>query len=160
MRWMPLAAAALVAAPSLSRAQAPSGPVAGLSVAGGGELGLVSSFDKGVGELALLGGWELGTLGLRPEVSVALGLAPDGNVAIRPGLSWSPAEYPLRVRVALDASNARDRKLHWRWLMVGGAAELRLTGRLSFDAGLDLGIPLGDNIGLPVLVRVGSSLRF
>lgn len=161
MRCTPLlVAAALVAAPSLAHAQAPSGPVAALSLAGGGELGLVESFDKGVGELTLLGGWELGVLGLRPELSVALGVAPDGNVALRPGLSWSPAEFPFRARIALDASNARERKMHWRWLLIGGAAELRLTGRLSFDAGLDLGVPLGDNMGLPVLVRVGSSLRF
>jgi hypothetical protein len=155
-----LVAVALAAAPPLAHAQAAAGPVVALSLAGGGELGLVSSFDKGVGELALLGGWELGTLGLRPELSIALGVAPDGNVALRPGISWSPPEFPFRARLALDASNARDRKLHWRWLMIGGAAELRLTGRLSFDAGVDLGIPLGDNIGLPVLLRVGSTLRF
>lgn len=159
-RSLCLLVAALAVSPLTATGQEPAGPVVALSLAGGGELGMTRSYDKGVGELALLAGWELGLLGLRPELSLALGVAPDANVAIRPGVSWSPGGYPFRARVALDAANARERDLHWRWLLVGGAAELRLTGRLSFDAGLDLGWPLGDNMGLPVLVRVGSTLRF
>lgn len=159
MRRPLLLALALAVAPSVARSQEAPGPVVGLSLAGGGELGLASRFSKGVGELALLGGWELGAYGLRPELSFALGVQPDRNVAVRPGLSWSPGEYPFRVRVAFDASNARDRGLHWRWLLLGAAYEVRLTGRLSLDAGVDVGSFLGNDIGVPVLFRVGATLH-
>jgi len=156
----PLVSLVALFAAGPAAAQSPSGPTVSLSLAGGGELGLVESFEPGVGEVAGTLGWELGVLGLRPEVQLAIGVAPDGHVALRPGVSWSPAGFPLRARVAVDAANARERDLHWRWLLVGAGAEVRLTGRLSFDAGLDLGFPLGDNIGIPLLARVGSTLRF
>jgi len=158
-RALPLLALALAAPPRLAAAE-PAGPVVSLSLAGGAETGLVESQPAGVAEIAGTFGWDVGASGLRPELQLAVGVAPDGHYAIRPGISWSLPGAPFRVRAALDASTARERDLHWRWLLLGGAAELRLTGRLSFDAGLDLGIPLGNDIGIPLLLRVGSSLRF
>ena len=154
--WLPLA---LLAAPAPARADV-SGPVVHVSLAGGGELGLDPGEKGGVFEIAAAGGWELGKWGLRPEVEVALGFAPDSNVALRPGVSWSVPGAPLRLRVALDASNARNRDLGWRWLLLGAAFEVRITGRLGFDAGVDLGGPISGQAGLPVLLRLGTSLRF
>ena len=157
-RALLVVAAALATAPALSSAQVP-GLTGSLSLAGGSELGLDSG-KAGLFELAATAGYELGTMGLRPELGLAVGLAPDGHLALRPGLSWSVPGFPLRLRVAVDASNARDSSFGWRWLLVGGAAELRLTGRLAFDGGLDLGLPLAGKAGVPILLRVGTSLRF
>ena len=152
-------ALALAAVPASPRAEV-SGPVVHVSLAGGGELGLDPGEKGGVFEIAAAGGWEVGRWGLRPEVEVALGLAPDSNVALRPGVSWSMPGAPLRLRIALDASNARNRDFGWRWLLLGAAWEVRLTGRLGFDAGVDLGGPISGQAGLPVLLRLGTSLRF
>jgi len=152
-------ALAVLASPASAGAEV-SGPVLHVSLAGGGELGLDPGEKGGVFEIAAAGGWELGKWGLRPEVEIALGLAPDSNVALRPGLSWAAPGAPLRLRIALDAANARNRDFGWRWLLLGAAVEVRLTGRLGFDAGIDLGGPLTGQAGLPVLFRLGTSLRF
>jgi hypothetical protein len=157
-RALLVVAAALAAAPAFSSAQV-DGPTGSLSLAGGSELGLDSG-KAGLFELAATAGYELAGIGLRPELGLAVGFAPDGHVALRPGVSWSTPGFPFRLRVAVDASNARDSSFGWRWLLVGGAAELRFTGRLGFDAGLDLGVPLSGKAGVPVLLRVGTSLRF
>jgi hypothetical protein len=136
-----------------------AGLTAGASLGGGGELGL-SSGKAGVLELEVAVGWELPSLGLRPELAAALGVAPDGHVALRPGLRWSLPAFPLQLRVALDASNARSGGLDWRWLLLGAAGELRVTGLLGFFAEIDTGAPLAEDAGLPLLVRGGASFRF
>lgn len=157
-RSLLLVAAALAAIPAGASAEA-AGPTGTLSLAGGSELGLDAG-KAGVVEIAATAGWELGALGLRPEMGLAIGLAPDTHLALRPGLSWSVPGYPFRLRLAADASNARQSSFGWRWLLVGGAAEIRLTGRLGFEAGLDIGLPLAARAGVPVLLRVGTSVRF
>jgi hypothetical protein len=156
-----LACAALAIAPAVARPQESPhpGPTGDLSLAGGTELGLESG-KSGLVEVAATAGWELGTYGLRPEVGLVAGFAPDGHVALRPGISWSVPGYPFRLRVAADVANARDSSFGWRWILVGGGAELRLTGRLAFGAGVDLGVPLAGEAGVPLLFRVGSSVRF
>ncbi|HSN15101.1 MAG TPA: hypothetical protein VLT61_10740, partial [Anaeromyxobacteraceae bacterium] len=97
--------------------------------------------------------------GVRPELGVGLGLAPDTHLALRPGVRWVAPELPVQLRLALDWSNARaDRR--WRWLLIGGAFELRWTSAFSLFAGLDLGFPVGKDAGLPLLARGGASFRF
>jgi hypothetical protein len=57
-------------------------------------------------------------------------------------------------------SNARDSGLRWRWLLVGAAAELRLTGLFGLYGEIDTGAPLNAKAGLPLLLRAGASFRF
>jgi hypothetical protein len=59
----------------------------------------------------------------------------------------------------MDWSSARDEK-RWRWLLIGGAAELRWTSAFSLVGGLDLGIPIGSRAGMPLLIRGGAAFRF
>lgn len=156
-----LALAALLAAASLtaSAQEHPTGLAGTFSLAGGGELGLDEG-KAGVLELEATVGWELQDSGVRPELGLALGVAPDTHVALRPGLRWSLPTVPIQLRVALDAANARDRSLRWRWLLVGAAAELRFTSVLGLYAEVDTGAPLNSDAGLPLLVRGGASFRF
>lgn len=161
-------AALAVAAPTRASAQErqqqqPTGLTATLSYAIGGELGLSEDEDKGgagVSEIEATLGWEIESLNLRPEVGVVLGLNPDTHVALRPGVRWILPSLPLQIRFALDASDARDRSLQWRWLLVGVAAEVRLTSVLGLFAGVDSGVPLSSEAGLPLLMRGGASFRF
>jgi hypothetical protein len=160
-----LALAAVLAVPMAGFAQegasagAPTGLTASISLGGGGELGLDSG-KAGIFELEALVGWELPSLGLRPELAAALGLAPDNHVALRPGLRLALPGYPIQLRVALDAANARDRDFGWRWLLVGAAAELRFTNLLGLYAEVDTGVKLSSAGGLPLLFRAGASFRF
>jgi hypothetical protein len=162
-----LALAALVAlAPAAAVAEGeplPQPPSTGLTAAvalgGGGELGLERG-KAGVLELEVAVGWELQALGLRPELGAALGVAPDGHLALRPGVRWSIPGFPLQLRLAADGSNARDADFHWRWLLLGAAAEVRFTGLLGLYGEIDTGAPLGSRAGLPLLVRGGASFRF
>jgi hypothetical protein len=158
----PLLAAVLASVPAAAHAAdaPPSGLTASFSLAGGGELGLDDGQDAGLGELELTAGWELAELGIRPELGLAIGVAPEGHVAIRPGIRWGIAGLPLAVRIAADASNARGDGLRWRWLLVGLAAELRFTSLLGLYAEVDCGAPLNGDAGLPLLVRAGASFRF
>jgi hypothetical protein len=110
-------------------------------------------------ELEAAVGWEA-TDTFRPELAVAFGLAPDSHVALRPGVRISLPGYPLQLRVALDAANARDRDFGWRWLLVGVAAEVRFTSMLGLYAEVDAGAKLRSHAGLPLLVRAGASFRF
>jgi hypothetical protein len=167
MRRLPLAIAlALLVAPLLA-ASAQEGPTPGtptglagtISLGGGGELGLDEG-KAGVLELEGTVGFEIPSLGLRPEIGVAFGLEPDSHVALRPGLRLSLPGYPIQLRVALDAANARGQDFGWRWLLVGAAAELRLTSLLGLYAEIDTGAKLSSDAGLPLLVRAGASLRF
>jgi hypothetical protein len=162
----PALAAALVAAlaaPALAQEPEPqplsTGLTALVSLGGGAELGLEEG-KNGVLETEVTVGWEIESIGLRPELAAVLGLAPDGHVALRPGFRWSLPALPIQLRVALDASNARDTDLRWRWLLVGAAAEVRLTGLLGLYGEIDTGAPLGSEAGLPLLVRGGASFRF
>lgn len=161
-----LALAAASMLPTLARAAPPGAPgPTGLtfaaSLAGGGELGLdPGEGDEGVVEVEGIVGYEWAGPGLRGEVGLALGLDPDTHVAVRPGVRWSMPQLPLQLRVALDAATSRESGLHWRWLMVGLAAEVRLTGLLGLYAEVDTGAPLSSEHGVPLLGRVGASFRF
>lgn len=160
-----LALLLLAAAPLAALSQEPgptpisTGLAASVSLGGGAELGLEEG-DAGVLELEAAIGWEFESAGVRPELAVAFGVAPDGHVALRPGLRWSIPDLPIQLRFALDASNARDTGLRLRWLLVGAAAEVRFTGVLGLFGEVDLGVPLGSEAGLPLLVRGGASFRF
>jgi hypothetical protein len=134
-----------------------------VSVGGGGELGLdegEGDGDAGVFELETAVGWELPSVGIRPELAAAFGLAPDGHVALRPGVRVALPGYPIQLRVALDAANARGRDFGWRWLLIGAAAELRVTSLLGLYGEVDTGAKLSSDAGLPLLVRMGASFRF
>jgi hypothetical protein len=154
-------AALLPASPSAEEAPAPmaTGFTATVSMGGGGELGL-SSGKAGVLEIEAGAGYEITSVGLRPELAIAFGLAPDTNVALRPGFRWTIPEFPIQLRVAVDVSNARDGGLHWRWLLVGAAAEVRLTSLFGLYGEVDTGAPLSSTAGLPLLLRGGASFRF
>ncbi len=166
-RTIPLALAAallsLSAAPSSAQEPAPApvstGLTATVSMGGGGELGLDSG-KAGVLEVEAAVGYEMTSIGLRPELALAFGLAPDANVALRPGVRWTIPEFPIQLRAALDLSNARDSGLRWRWLLVGAAGELRLTSLFGLYGEIDTGAPLNSKAGLPLLLRAGASFRF
>jgi hypothetical protein len=138
---------------------APTGLTASASLGAGGELGLESG-KAGVFELELAVGYEIGDIGLRPELAAAFGLAPDSNFAIRPGVRFELPGLPIQLRAALDASTSRGGDLHWRWLLLGAAAELRLTGLFGLFAEVDTGAKLSSSAGLPLLLRAGASFRF
>jgi hypothetical protein len=132
-----------------------------VAVGGGGELGLdEAEGDAGVLELEATIGWELGSSGVRPELGAAFAVAPDAHVALRPGVRLALPGYPIHVRLALDAANARDRDFDWRWLLIGAAAELRLTSLVGLYGEVDTGVKLSKDAGLPLLVRAGASFRF
>lgn len=162
-RLVPVVLAALAPLPGAAQVAAPEGPPTGLaasiSLGGGGELGLESG-KAGVAELEASVGWEIEPVGLRPELAVALGVAPDSHLALRPGVRWTIPAFPIQLRAALDGSNARDTDFHWRWLLFGAAAEIRFTGLLGLYAEVDTGAPLRSDAGLPLLVRAGASFRF
>jgi hypothetical protein len=172
MRRLALAAALSLALPGLAQevapertalaaGGAPTGLTATVALGGGGELGLdEGEGDAGVLELEATVGWEFRPMGIRPELGAAIGVAPDAHVALRPGVRIALPGYPIQVRVALDAANARDRDFDWRWLLVGAAAELRLTSLLGLYAEVDTGAKLSSDAGLPLLVRAGASFRF
>ena len=158
-----LALAALAGAP-LGAAQesgrAPSGTVLTASIAAGPEPGADESRVDGkvVTELEVAAGHEWERIGLRAELAGAVGLQPDGHVALRPGLRLRlPAIAQLRV--ALDASNARNESFSWRYALVGVFAEVRLTGAFGLFAELDVGVPLRGSAGFPLLLRGGASAR-
>lgn len=155
-----LAVAALTL-PALASADGPgpTGLTFTASLGGGGELGLDHG-KAGVTEVEGTVGYELGDSGLRPEVGLALGMDPDTHFALRPGVRWSVPGVPVQLRGALDAANSRESGLHWRWLLVGLAAELRLTGVLGLYAEVDTGAPLASEHGVPLLLRGGASFRF
>jgi hypothetical protein len=157
------ALAAVLSAPALAQEGGPqpvsTGLTATASIGGGAEMGLEEGKD-GVLEAEVAVGWELESIGVRPELAIALGLEPDNHVAFRPGVRVSLPGLPIQLRAALDASNARDTDLRWRWLLVGAAAEVRFTNLLGLYGEIDTGAPLGSEAGLPLLVRAGASFRF
>jgi hypothetical protein len=162
-----LAACAALAWPAAARADAPAAPssfVLAGSLAGGLEPGL-SHGRAGLFELETLAGLDLDASGakagltIRPELALALGLAPDGSLALRPGVRASLPETPLWLRAAFDWSTAREKNGHWRWFLVGVAWELRVTALLGFSVEVDSGVPLSTSAGLPLLVRAGATFR-
>jgi hypothetical protein len=158
---------AALAAAAPASAQEPHVPTTGLaatfSYGGGGELGLDEGEDEhgaGVAEIEATLGYEFESTGLRPEIGVVLGLDPDTHWALRPGIRWSLQTLPIQVRLAFDGSNARDRSMEWRWLLLGVAAELRFTSVLGLFAEVDGGAPLSSEAGVPLLARAGATFRF
>ena len=154
-----LAAALSALLPAADAAASPTGFTGTVSMGGGGELGL-SSGKAGVLEIEAAAGYEFASFGLRPELALAVGVEPDTNVALRPGVRWSIPGFPFQLRGALDASNARSGGLRWRWLLLGAAGEIRLTSLFGLYAEIDTGAPLDSDAGVPLLVRGGASLRF
>jgi hypothetical protein len=140
-------------------AGSPTGLTVTVSLGGGGELGLESG-KSGVLELEGAVGYEFPG-GIRPELAAALGVAPDSNVALRPGVRVGVPSLPIQVRVALDASTSRKATgLDWRWFLVGVAGEVRLTSLLGLYGEIDTGAGLSSKAGLPLLIRGGASFRF
>lgn len=163
MRGLPLCiTCALALCAGVARAQpaapAPSGLVLAASMAAGGETGM-STGKAGLLELELAVGWEHEPTRLRPELAVALSFAPDSSFALRPGLVAGLAQVPVWLRAALDFSTSRGDGLHARWLLFGGAWELRLNTLLALDLGLDFGIPLAGTAGVPIMLRGGGTFR-
>jgi hypothetical protein len=141
-------------------AGSPTGLTVTASLGGGGELGLQSG-KAGVLELEGAVGYELSGGTIRPELAATLGLAPDSNVSLRPGVRFGLPNLPFQVRVALDASTSRHATgLDWRWFLVGVAGEVRLTSLLGIYGEVDTGAGLSSKAGLPLLLRVGASFRF
>jgi hypothetical protein len=153
-----LAALVLALALSPAMAGAADGLVATASIGAGGELGLDHG-DTGVVELELVGGWQFEEAGLRPEVGAVIGFQPDGNFALRPGVRWTLPNVPLQLRAALDFSSSRG-GFGARWLLLGAAYELRVTGVFGLFAGVDSGFPLAQDAGVPLMARFGASFRF
>ena len=155
----------LAVVPSLAAAQPRSGLGTGesglvltLDAGGGTAIGAGTQYTpSGRGELELTGGIEL-PYGIRPEVALVLGFAPDGHVGFRPGVHVALPEMPLYVRAAADLSNVSGSG-RWNWLLGGVGAELRLTGTLGAFAEADLGIPLRSDVGVGLLARAGISVR-
>ena len=153
-----LLAAACSVAGTAAAVEPATGLVVTAGIGGGAELGLGEQ-KAGVAEAEVSAGWEHAPTGLRPELALGLGLAPDGHLAVRPGVRYVSPDAPIQVRVALDWSNARAEK-RWRWFLIGAATELRWTSAFSLVGGLDVGIPLGPESGMPLLVRGGAAFRF
>lgn len=164
-----IAACALaLARPTAARAEpaAPAEPTnfvffAGLG--GGVEAGL-SHGKPGLLELETGAGLDIGAtaagtgLVIRPEVALALGVAPDLHVAVRPGVRVAVPGTPLWLRGAVDWSNARDRS-GWRWILVGAAWEVRMTSVLGFSFEADTGVPATNAAGLPLILRASATFR-
>jgi hypothetical protein len=158
-----LAAPAPAQEPPTAPADSAGGLVLAATLGGGVEAGLDSG-SAGLFEVELLAGWALPAtasagLIIRPELGVALGLAPDTHAALRPGVRLTIPETPLWLRAAFDWSNARGEDPRWRWLLVGVAWETRLTALLGLNVEADTGIPLSSGAGLPLLVRAGATFR-
>ena len=172
-----IAACAALASPSLASAQAgraessdrsaqggPTALVLGGSLGGGVELGLGHG-KAGLLELELLAGWDIEAsaartgLTIRPELALALGAAPDGHVALRPGVRVAVPATPLWLRAAADWSTARGKDPAWRWVLLGAAWEIRMTSFLGFSFEVDTGFPVTNRSGLPLLLRAGATFR-
>jgi hypothetical protein len=137
---------------------APSGVTVAASLGAGAEMGLDQG-KAGLLELEVAGGWEHAPTRLRPELGLAVGVAPGSTFALRPGLRAGLAEVPVWLRAALDFSTANHAGLHARWILFGAAWELRVNTTLSFDLGLDFGVPLTGAGGVPILLRAGGTFR-
>jgi len=164
------ACALALACPAAVRAQpaespAPGDLVVSANLGAGVEAGLDTG-KAGLLEAEATVGWDIeGTTARqgfvwRPELGLALGMAPDFHVALRPGFRVSVPGTPLWLRAAVDWSNARGQDPRWRWLLVGAAWEVRMTSVLGFYAEADTGVKLAGSAGLPILIRAGATFRF
>jgi len=135
-----------------------SGLTVAASIGAGGETGMTQG-KAGLLELEVAAGWEHQPTRLRPELALALGVAPESSIAIRPGLRAGLAQVPIWLRAAIDFSTARDGGMHTRWLLFGAAWELQFNTSLAFDLGLDFGIPLASSSGVPLMLRAGGTFR-
>jgi hypothetical protein len=156
-----LSALALTTGPSPAAAASPSegsGLALATSLGAGGETGMASG-KSGLLELELAGGWEFQATRLRPELAIALGVASETTLALRPGVRAGLADVPVWLRGALDFSTAHHHDLHARWVLFGAAWEVRVNTLLAFDLGLDFGIPMASTAGVPILLRVGGTFR-
>lgn len=154
-------AAAILALPGLAAAQAssPAGLHFDVNLGGGGQLGAGSAYSPpAIFELEAGVAYEV-FAGIAPQVSFVLGMSPGTTFAIRPGLSWFVPETPFYLRTAFDASTQIG-YLAWRWLLLGGGFALRVTDAFGFMAEVDSGFPLGNGVGVPLLVRAGAFVRF
>ncbi|HYG67199.1 MAG TPA: hypothetical protein VD838_06045 [Anaeromyxobacteraceae bacterium] len=148
----------LPAAPSHAQ---DAGPVFTASLGGGAELGLDEGEDEGLAELEATAGWEFADFPVRPEVGLVVGLQPDTHAGFRAGLRYLFPDSPFQLRAAFESSSVRNRDLFYRRaILLGVAAEARITGEFGLFAELDSGIPLRDSAGVPLLFRGGASLRF
>lgn len=158
----PLLAAALsqvAPAPPPPADSTPSGLVLTAALGGGASLNASAEYARsGLFEGELGVGYEL-PLGVRPEVAFVLGAAPQSHVGLRPGLHVALPDVPLYVRAAADWSTVTGSGA-WRWVLLGGGGELRVTDVLGAFAEVDFGVPLRDHVGLGTLVRAGVSFRF
>lgn len=134
--------------------QRTTGATISVDLGGGGDLG----GPTGVFEAEMGVGFHVGG-GLSPELSLILGMAPGNYFGLRPGLHWAIAETPFYLRLALDAAGPSG-KLEWRWLVLGGGLELRLTDVVGTFLEADTGIPLGSGFGVPLLARGGVFFSF
>lgn len=158
-------AAALLAVPGPVRpadpppASHPVGLVVSVDMGGGGQLGAGSAYDPpGIFEAEVGVAYEV-FLGLAPQLSMVLGMAPGASFAIRPGLEWFIPETPFYLRAAFDASTQIG-YLAWRWMLLGGGAAIRITDVLGFLVEADSGFPLSSGAGVPLLFRAGAFARF
>jgi hypothetical protein len=153
-----LTAALLAASPTFAQDR---GPVFTASLGGGAELGLDDDERAGIGEVEITAGWDFADLSVRPELAVVFGREPDTHAGVRAGLRYLFRDTPFQLRAAIDWSSARNEDLFFRrWILLGAAAEFRITGHFGLFAEFDTGIPLRDEAGVPVLFRGGASLRF
>jgi len=166
-RFLPLAAAVLVLASparaaadtSTQPARRPIGFTLSADLGGGGQLGAGSRYDPpSLFELEATAGYYV-ALGLSPELSLVLGMSPGVYFAIRPGIHWAVPESPFYLRVAVDAATQIG-YLDWRWVLLGGGLELRLSDAVGFYAEGDTGIPLVSGAGVPLMVRAGAFYSF
>lgn len=150
-------AALLAASPASAQ---DGGPVFTASLGGGAELGLDEGQKAGVAEVEATAGWDLESIGLRPEVAVVIGMQPDTHAGLRAGLRYFLRDSPIQLRAAMDWSSARNEDLFFRrWLLLGVGAEFRITRGFGLFAEFDSGIPLRDAAGVPLMFRGGFSIR-
>lgn len=167
-RFLPLALAALLAAPwpspaaadsTTTSARRPVGFTLSADLGGGGQLGSGSRYQPpSLFEFEATAGYYVG-LGLSPELSFVLGMSPGTYFAIRPGLHFAVPQSPFYVRVAVDAATQIG-YLEWRWVLLGGGLELRLTDAVGFYGEGDTGVPLSAGVGVPLMVRAGAFYSF
>ncbi len=160
-----LAAATLLALPGPARpaepsgGSGPSGLVVSATLGGGGQLGAGSAYSPpSVFELEAGVAYEL-FAGIAPQLTMVLGMSPGTSFAIRPGLEWFVPDTPFYLRAAFDASTQIG-YLNWRWLLLGGGFDLRITDVFGVLVELDSGVPLAYGVGVPLLVRAGAFARF
>jgi hypothetical protein len=155
---LPAAAAAQPAGEEAAPVR-PIGITLNASLGGGGSLGGGTEYTpSGLFEVEVVGGYELPN-GFRPELGITAGLAPLGHVALRPGLHYTLPDMPFYARAAFDFATTNG-FLQWRWMLLGGGAEVRLTGLMGTFGEVLTGFPVQQGAGVPLAVRAGATFRF